>query len=114
MKRLAPLAVAVFLTSGAALLAIAVSPLAVTMSDNKITPSGQPIRFDLADPGHEAAITHIFNLQGKEVAGLTALSLGRFSWDGTDVDRQPVESGLYVVQIRHHGEVWHGPVLVNR
>jgi len=31
-----------------------------------------------------------------------------------DVDNQPVEPGLYVVQIHHGGAVWHGPVMVNR
>jgi len=105
---------AVFLTALIAVVVLAAVPLNITMSANKITRSGDVVRFDLRNPGQEAAITHIFNLQGEQVAELSAQSLGRFSWDGSDTDRQPVESGLYVVQIRHHGEVWHGPILVNR
>ena len=90
------------------------SPLNVVMIGKTITPSEKIVRFELPSPGQEAATTTVFNLQGERVAELTAESLGRFYWDGNDVNRQPVSSGLYVVQIRHHGSVWHGPILVNR
>src|SRR5580698_7838172 len=108
------LVLAVCLTAATALVVYAAIPLNVTMSTNKITAPGQEIGFDLANPGQEAATAHIFTLQGKEIGELTAQSLGHFSWDGRDVDQQPVEPGLYVVQIHHHGEVWHGPVFVNQ
>jgi len=109
-----PLVLAICLTAAAALVVSAAIPLDVTMSANKITAPGQVIGFNLPNPGHEAAITRIFTMQGQDVGELTAQSLSRFSWDGRDVDQQPVQSGMYVVQISHHGEVWHGPVLVNR
>jgi hypothetical protein len=103
-----------FLTFAISITALAATPLQITMSINKITSEGQVVQFDLANPGQEAALTHVFNLQGEEVAQLSASSLNHFFWDGKDVDEQPVEAGMYVVQIRHGGEVWHGPVLVNR
>ena len=34
--------------------------------------------------------------------------------NGKDVDQQDVPAGLYVVQIRHGGKVWHGPIVVKR
>ena len=105
---------AFFLTFTISLNALAATPLQITMSGNKITGEGQSIQFELANPGQEAALTHVFNLQGEEIAQLSASSLNHFFWDGKDVDEQPVEAGMYVVQIRHGGDVWHGPVLVNR
>jgi len=104
----------VFLALTTAIVALAETPLLITMSGNRITGNDEAIQFELANPGQEAALTHVFNLRGEEVAQLSASSLSHFVWDGKDVDEQPVESGVYVVQIRHAGEVWHGPILVNR
>jgi hypothetical protein len=101
-----------FLLTIASFTGFAELPLNITMSGNRITGTGDNVYFDLANPGQEAAITHVFNLQGEEIAELSAESMGRFVWDGRDTDEQPVEAGLYVVQIRHGGEVWHGPVVV--
>ena len=84
------------------------------MSGKTITTSIPSIIFTVENPGQDIAKTRVFTMTGKEIAELSAQSRNRFFWDGQDVDNQPVESGLYVVQIRHGGQVWHGPVMVNR
>jgi hypothetical protein len=86
----------------------------VTMSGKAITPSAPMITFTIKSPQRDVAKTRVFTLSGNEVAELNAVSLNRFTWDGKDRDQQNVDPGLYVVQILHHGDVWHGPVLVNR
>jgi hypothetical protein len=59
-------------------------------------------------------MTNVFSLEGQRVAELSAQSMSHYTWDGNDVDEQPVPSGIYVIQVQHNGSVWHGPVFVNR
>jgi len=108
------LAYSVLVTALFALTVQAASPLSVTVSGGMISDDNPTVGFVLANPGTEAALTNVFDLQGHRVAELSAQSLSHFSWDGNDVDEQPVDPGFYVVQIRHEGQVGHYPVIVNR
>jgi hypothetical protein len=108
------LAYSLLMAATLALTAQAASPLSVTVSGGMITEDNPTVGFALANPGTEAAITNVFDLQGHRVAELSAQSLSHFTWDGNDVDDQPVDPGFYVVQIRHKGQVGHYPVIVNR
>jgi hypothetical protein len=102
------------LTGILASLAYADSPPMVAMSAKMITSSIPSITFTVKNPGRDIAKTRVFTIDGKEIAELDAKSINRFSWDGKDVDQEDVPAGLYVVQIHHGGQVWHGPVMVNR
>ncbi len=86
----------------------------VMMSGKVITTSIPSVTFIVKNPGRDIAKTRVFTMSGEEVAELSAQSLDHFTWDGKDVDNQPVGSGIYVVQIHHGGAVWHSPVMVNR
>ena len=96
------------------LTAQAAVPLNVTMSGSRITDADPTITLELPNAGTETPVTNVFSLEGIRVAELSAHSMSRYYWDGNDVDEQPVPAGIYVIQVQHHGSVWHGPVMVNR
>ena len=86
----------------------------VLMSGNVITTSIPAITFTLRNDDRHIARTRVYTMSGQEVAELSAQSVNRFTWDGKDVDEQPVEPGLYVVQIHQGDAFWHSRVIVNR
>lgn len=88
--------------------------LNVIMSGNSITDASSVVTLELPNAGTEAPMTNVFSLEGQRVAELSAQSMNHYTWDGKDVDQEPVPDGFYVIQIQHHGSVWHGPVMVNR
>jgi hypothetical protein len=90
--------------------------LAIQMSGRIVTPNGDGIHDSVAFtlPGSSIGIprAQVYDVHGRRVADLAAMSPTELRWDGRDYAGRVVESGVYLVQISEDSALWSGAVAV--
>ena len=99
-------------------IAVLAATLAVEPSGRILTPNGDSINdtvaFHLPHPAAGSLQAAVYDVRGRRVSGLAAVSPTRFQWDGRNTSGQVVESGVYLVQISEDSALWNGLVAVAR
>lgn len=92
--------------------------LAVQMSGRILTPNGDGIHdsvaFNLPNPVAGTPKTQVYDVRGRRIASLAAMSSTQWLWDGRDYSGRAVPSGVYLVQISEDSALWNGIVAVAR
>jgi len=88
------------------------------MSGRILTPNGDGIHDTVAFtlPASQAGIprAQVYDVRGRWVAELAAVSSTQLRWDGRDYAGRVVASGVYLVQISEDSALWSGLVAVAR